>query len=123
MIRFFNRCGEMTLPIVVHTMADIMAKRPVIDGRDEGFIHFCSELLNAYRDFCSRRDALPPLIDGHDLISVFGLPPSPLFGRILKQVHERRLSGELATRDRALAWVRMYLDRRTEDRERKMDEG
>ncbi|BBO79281.1 HDIG domain-containing protein [Desulfosarcina widdelii] len=116
MIRFFNRCGDMTLPIVVHTMADIMAKRPVIDGRDEGFIHFCSELLNAYRDFCSRRAALPPLIDGHDLMEIFGLAPSPLIGRIIKQVHERRLSGELATRNRALAWVRAYLDRRAEDR-------
>ncbi len=113
LIRFFNRCGEMTLPIVVHTMADIMAKRPVIDGRDEGFIRFCGELLDAYRDFCSNRAALPPLIDGHDLMDIFDLPPSPLLGRILKQVHERRLSGELATRDEALIWVRAYLDRRT----------
>lgn len=115
MIRFFNRCGDLTLPIVVHTMADIMAKGPVLDGRNEGFIRFCSELLNAYRDFCTNRTALPPLIDGHDLMDIFGLAPSPLIGHILKQVHERRLSGELANRDRALAWVRMYLDRRTED--------
>jgi len=114
MIRFFNRCGEMTLPVVVHTMADIMAKRPVIDGRDAGFIRFCSDLLNAYREFCSNRAALPPLIDGHDLMDIFGLAPSPLLGRILKQVHERRLSGELATRDEAVVWVRAYLDRRTE---------
>lgn len=114
MIRFFNRYGEMTLPIVVHTMADILAKGPVIDGRDKGFIHFCSGLLNAYRDFCSRRAARPPLIDGQDLMDVFGLAPSPLIGCILKQVDERRLSGELPNRDRALAWVRLYLDRTSE---------
>ena len=122
MIRFFSRCGEMTLPIVVHTMADIMAKCPVIDGRDEGFILFCSDVLTAYRDFCSRRATLPPLIDGHDLMDIFGLAPSPLVGRILKQVHERRLSGELATRDQALAWVRTYLDRRAEVERQKSDE-
>jgi poly(A) polymerase len=91
-----------------------MAKGPVLEGRNEGFIHFCGELLNGYRDFCTNRAALPPLIDGHDLMDIFNLAPSPLMGRILKQVHERRLSGELATRDRALAWVRDYLNRRTE---------
>jgi len=116
MIRFFNRCGEMTLPIVVHTMADIMAKRPVIDGRDKGFIHFCSELLDAYRSYCTRRATLPPLVDGYDLMNIFGLAPSPLIGRLLKQVNEQRLSGELSSRDRALAWVRAYLDRMTDGR-------
>jgi hypothetical protein len=37
MIRFFNRCGNLTLPIVVHAMADIMAKGEVLKGRDSGF--------------------------------------------------------------------------------------
>ncbi|MBC2709921.1 MAG: CCA tRNA nucleotidyltransferase [Desulfosarcina sp.] len=122
-IRFFNRCGDLTLPIIVHTMADIMAKGKVLQDRDNGFISFCDRLINVYIDYKNRQATLPPLISGHDLISVFGLSPSPRFKQILKQVDERRLSGELATRDQALAWVSTTLiskvrGRRSDDRSR-----
>jgi len=112
MTRFFTRCGGLTLPIVVHTMADIMAKGAVLDGRNERFIRFCSELMKTYGAYLDRRTALPRLISGHDLKSVFGLTPSPLFAQILKQVDERRLSGELETRAQAMEWVRTFLKRK-----------
>ena len=105
MIRFFNRCGNLTLPIIVHTMADIMAKGDVLEGRDRGFISFCDLLVAAFVDAGRRRTTVPPLISGHDLVAVFGLSPSPRFKRILRRVDERRLSGELTTRDQALKWV------------------
>lgn len=105
MIRFFNRCGNLTLPIIVHTLADIMAKGEVLTGRDSGFISFCDRLVAAYVAAGQRRAAVPPLISGHDLVNVFGLSPSPRFKRILRQVDERRLSGELTTRDQALKWI------------------
>ena len=121
--RFFTRCGDLTLPIVVHTMADIMAKRSVLDGRNERFIHFCGDLLKAYGDYLNRKSALPRLISGHDLKSTFGLTPSPLFAKILKQVDEGRLSGELETRDQALEWVRTYLERLSEGGSRRTEGG
>jgi putative nucleotidyltransferase with HDIG domain len=109
MIRFFNRCGNLTLPIVVHAMADIMAKGEVLKGRDRGFISFCDHLVAAYIDAGRRRSAVPPLINGNDLVAVFGLSPSPRFKHILRRVDERRLSGELTTRDQALKWVGICL--------------
>lgn len=105
MVRFFNHCGRLTLPIVVHTMADIMAKQQVLQDRDQHFITFCDTLLAAYVDYVDRQAAVPPLISGHDLISVFGLSPSPVFKQLLRRVDERRMSGELNTREQALAWV------------------
>jgi putative nucleotidyltransferase with HDIG domain len=105
MIRFFNRCGDLTLPVIVHTMADIMAKGKVLKDRDSGFISFCDRLVAAYADASRRREAVPPLINGHDLVALFGLFPSPRFKRILRRVDERRLSGELTTRNQALEWV------------------
>ena len=105
MIRFFNHCGRLTLPIVVHTMADIMAKQQVLQDRDKRFITFCDSLLGAYVDVVNRQATVPPLISGHDLISVFGLSPSPLFKHLLRRVDERRLSGELTTREQALEWL------------------
>ena len=110
MTRFFNRCKNLTLPIIVHAMADIMAKTQVLQGRDRGFISFCDHLFDAYIDYKNRQAAGPPLISGNDLISFFGLSPSPRFKHILNRVDERRLSGELVTRDQALEWVGAYLE-------------
>jgi poly(A) polymerase len=105
MIRFFNRCGHLTLPVVVHAMADIMAKGDVLQGRDKAFISFSEHLIRAYIDARHRQAIVPPLISGHDLVAEFGLSPSPRFKVILRRVDERRLSGELTTRDQALRWV------------------
>ncbi|BBO72538.1 tRNA nucleotidyltransferase [Desulfosarcina alkanivorans] len=120
MIRFFNRCGDLALPIIVHAMADIMAKSEVLQARDNGFIFFCDRLVAAYVDTRRRKAAVPPLISGRDLIAVLGLSPSPRFKSILREVDERRLSGELTTRDQALEWVGTHLlphdvSRRAED--------
>lgn len=116
MIRFFNRCGRLTLPIIVHAMADIMAKSNVLPGRDSGFISFCDGLVKAYIDTRHREAAVPPLISGHDLVAVFGLSPSPRFKSILRRVDERRLAGELTTRNQALKWVGAHLMQEDEGR-------
>ena len=43
----------------------------------------------------------PPLLLGRDLVAA-GVPPSPRFGKVLHEVYERQLAGELATREDAL---------------------
>lgn len=115
-VRFFNRCGDLALPIIVHAMADIMAKGKGMQRRDSGFINFCDGLLDAYVDYKDRQAAVPPLISGNDLISVFGLSPSPRFKYILGRVDEGRLSGEMDTRDQALKWVEAHLSLETRRR-------
>ena len=119
MIRFFNHCKALTLPIVVHTMADILAKRKALQQRDESFIAFCDRLMANYADFRHRQSQGQPLINGHDLIKVFGLFPAPRFKGILRRVDERRLCGELSTRQEALEWVKNHLaSRRGKDGQR-----
>jgi poly(A) polymerase len=110
-IRFFKACGQMALPIIVHAMADIMAKGKHLEDRDRGFIAFGHHLIREYEAFENRQAAAPPLIGGHDLIDRFGLSPSPRFKQILAGVDERRLAGELTTREEALKWVGEYLKR------------
>jgi poly(A) polymerase len=65
-----------------------------------------------YYDFCKQKQAElsieeihpEPLLRGRDLIAM-GFTPGPIFQDILKQVEEAQLSGELVTREEALAWV------------------
>lgn len=52
----------------------------------------------------------PPLISGHDLIAM-GLEPGEQLGRILREIQDLQLDGELDTRESALAWARIHLER------------
>ena len=51
----------------------------------------------------------PKLVDGHDLINIFGMEPGPKIGEFLEAVREARASGEVATREEALSYIREQL--------------
>ncbi len=51
----------------------------------------------------------PKLVDGHDLINIFGMDPGPEIGEFLEQVREAQASGELATREEAISYIRERL--------------
>ena len=65
-----------------------------------------------YYQFCKQKQAElkdeeihpAPLLRGRDLIAM-GFTPGPIFQEILKQVEEAQLSGDLANREEAMAWV------------------
>ncbi len=52
------------------------------------------------------------LIDGHDLMDVFGLRPGRLVGELLTEVREAQVAGELSTREEAIELVRKELEKR-----------
>ncbi|MGD9082703.1 MAG: HD domain-containing protein [Desulfobacterales bacterium] len=108
--RFFIKCGDNTPALLLHTIADIMAKRDKPNQTNKAFIWFIKEMiLNFFYDFkCKVKE--PPLITGSDLIHEFGLIPSPLFKKILNLVQEEKLTDTIKSRSEALAWVRDYLN-------------
>ncbi len=111
MVRFFNHCGLFTFPVIIHAMADILAKKKDPLDDTDPFLEFCHRLIRIHGEVSDQQAAVLPLIDGDDLIKLFGLRPSPIFKQILQRVDERRLSGDLTTRTQALRWVDAYLAR------------
>ncbi len=51
----------------------------------------------------------PKLVDGHDLIDIFGLSSGPQVGQMLEAVREAQGAGEIATREEALAFIKRLL--------------
>ena len=49
------------------------------------------------------------LLDGHDLIRLFGMQPGPALGKVLEKVREEQSIGKLHTRTQALAYVSRLL--------------
>jgi putative nucleotidyltransferase with HDIG domain len=111
-IRFFKHFGQLTLALIIHAIADIRAKNEWMQNRDRRFITFCGELVQTYSDTLKRQKRIPPIISGHDLVSEFGLAPSPDFALILNRIDELRLAGMLNTRNQALKWIETHLNKR-----------
>jgi len=68
------------------------------------------EYCQQQRQWITEEELKPaPLLNGHDLIAL-GLPPGPLFGKILHEIEDLQLEGEIHSRESALDHVkRNYL--------------
>jgi len=109
-IRFFTRCKELTPALLLLATADMAGKQTPPDKRFADFARFADSLLEAYfRDFRPISVA-PALITGKDLITILGLPPSPLFKQVLDAVEIERLEGRLKSREEALDRARKLAD-------------
>ena len=67
------------------------------------------EFLEAkFAEFQTQPELQKPLVDGADLIAL-GQAPGAKLGKLLSDIRNRQLAGELTTREQALAWVREVL--------------
>lgn len=69
---------------------------------DLQYYNFCKQKLAELK----QEEIHPePLLKGRDLIAM-GFTPGPLFHKILKEVEEAQLEGEIQTKEQAVEWVR-----------------
>ena len=108
-IRFYKKCSDITPAVLLAAMADTKAKQDKIMCQDSSIISFLKMLLDDYLSNYRLVNAKPSLINGHDLIRVFGLSPSPLFKKILELVDEAKLTHAVSNRSQALELVKNYL--------------
>lgn len=108
--RYFRDTGEAGIDILVLALADFLATRGPLVSMEEWRRH--CQLMNhilAEHDRQQAQTSQVKLIDGHDIMHTFGLAPGPLIGELLAMVNEAHASGELTTREQALALVRKEL--------------
>jgi poly(A) polymerase len=108
--RYFRDTGEAGIDILFLSLADHLATRgPHLDIFEWREHTQLIEYLLSQR-FQEEKVVIPPkLIDGHDLINVFGLSPGPKIGKLLETVREAQAVGELVTKDEALVYIRRQL--------------
>jgi len=108
--RYFRDTEEAGIDILFLSLADHLATRgPQLNlaGWQE---HTQMVEYVLAQHFEQERLVVPPkLVNGHDLISIFSLSPGPKIGKLLEAVREAQASGEIATREEALAFIREHL--------------
>ena len=109
--RFFRDVGDEVLDLVCLTIADAAGT----DGRPPAAVYrgpardLLASLLAGQVE-AAREAAAPPLLRGTDVMAAFGLPPGPEIGRLLRAAREAQATGEVRTREEALAWLRHHPD-------------
>ena len=108
--RYFRDTGETGIDILFLSLADHLATRgPSLDLAEWRKHAQLVEYVLSQRFQGEGEVAPPKLVNGHALINVFGLNPGPKIGELLELVREAQASGELTTREEALAFVRKQL--------------
>jgi poly(A) polymerase len=108
--RYFRDTGPAGIDILFLSLADHLAARGPDLEMDEWKWH--AGQVNCILVDCFRRggEAAPPkLIDGHDLINLFGMRPGPEIRDILEAVKEAQAAGEMTSREQALSYVKNRL--------------
>ena len=108
--RYFRDTADAGIDILFLSLADHLATRgPHLNLAQMQEHAQLVEYVLAQR-FQEETLVVPPkLIDGHDLINIFGLSPGPKIGELLEAVREAQAAGELTTREEALAYIRERL--------------
>ena len=111
--RYFRDIGDDGIDILILALADYLAVYGPLVSIEEwkGYCELMEYILTENEK--QQAKVLPvKLVDGHDLMNIFGLTPGPLIGELLVLVREAQASGELNTTEEALALVRKELDNR-----------
>jgi poly(A) polymerase len=109
--RYFRDTGEAGIDILFLSLADHLATRG--KNLDPAGWREHTEIANYVLAKHSEEENLtvpPKLVDGHDLINIFGLIPGPRFAAILEAVHEAQAAGEVTTREEALKYIKHTLN-------------
>jgi putative nucleotidyltransferase with HDIG domain len=108
-IRLFRSLKLHTPDLLLMALADARAKTDKACEEDFSIYGFITDIIKLYfQDYLPQKNQVP-LITGHDLISQFGLQPSPAFKIIIDTVEEARLSQTLCDRSEALSLVRAWI--------------
>lgn len=102
--RVVYKMGELARPLVLLTLLDMYGSSGGKDNVTTRRVRKrCAEVLSALEEW--KKEPLPRIITGHDLLAM-GLEQGPLLGRILEEVRERQIAGEISEKSQALDYAR-----------------
>ncbi len=108
--RYFRDTGTASIDILFLSLADHLAARG--PGLEPKQWEWHTGQVNYLLTECLQQESVispPKLLDGHDLINLFGLQPGPEIRAILESVKEAQAAGEITNRDEALYYVKNRL--------------
>jgi len=108
--RYFRDTGEAGLDILFLSLADHLATRgpALICENWTEHTRLVEYVIGKHFDI---KNIVRPLkiVDGYDIMNIFGVSPGPEVGELLEAVREAQASGDVNTRDEAIEFIKKYL--------------
>ena len=77
-----------------------------IAGTDKQVFDLYESIITDYNQFLDSHPLPPkPLIDGHDIMELLGMPPGEGVGKILKELYDAQIRKEITTKKESLAFL------------------
>jgi len=106
--RFFRDVGQAGIDLVLLGLADCRAtyEQSLSQETWSAYLDVCRTLLENWWEKPQESIAPPALINGNDLMKIFGISSGPKLGELLEAVREAQATGKVGTRTEALELVR-----------------
>lgn len=108
MMRYVRKSADNAIDTIIIAKADrVSAQGPEITKElVEENITLLDKLLQFYLNTKETLAPLPKLLDGREVMSILNINPSPILGKILNELHEAQISGDILTKDDAVRFIK-----------------
>lgn len=108
-MRLVRKMENDVIDVITLAMADRLSARgpeitPEIVNKNIGAL---TELLNFYLCIKDNLEPLPKLLSGEEIMEMLNLKPSKELGELIKKLQEAQLSGDVTTKEEAIAFIKM----------------
>lgn len=106
--RIIYKLGDLTPSLIVLTLCDMYGSSGGNENDSTVMVRKrCDDVLRGYKAW--RKKPLPRLITGNDLIKL-GFEEGPIIGKILNDIREKQINGEMTLSEEALGYARNQLE-------------
>ncbi len=109
--RYYRDLGPAAVDTLYLAMSDFLAARgpELSPERWHNYARMVAAVLEAGAGPPRREDGARTLVNGNEVMDALNIPPGPLVGRLLEQLREAQATGEIVSRDDALALAARWL--------------
>ena len=107
MMRYVRKMEENVIDNIFLAKADRLSAQgeAVTKEMTEANLNGLDKLLEFYLDVKPTLKPLPKLLDGKEIMEILGIGQSPVLGKIINELHEAQLNGEVNTKEDAVNLV------------------
>ena len=107
MMRYVRKMGENVIDNLMIAKADrLSAQGPAVTKEmTENNINGLNKLMDFYLDVKPTLKPIPKLLDGIEIMDLLNIKQSPVLGRIINDLHEAQLNGDINTKEDAIKFV------------------
>ena len=110
MMRYVRKMGENSIDNIILAKADRLSAQGVDVTKEmtKANINGLNMLLKFYIEIKPTLKPLPKLIDGNEIMKILNIKQSPILGKIINELHEAQLNGEVNTKEEAVEFIKRY---------------